>query len=578
MANSWFVIDNDPYSQDITEAAQAIQGRRFNRITKEWCFPPSAATAEPLAALLKKHRYDKAPGVDAALRKLRKQAGDNEAISTGQTVDVLTTKQREWWADFSRDLPGTPYPFQVVGVAGAMAQSGTAICDEPGLGKTVQALLTLRAKKAFPAVVVVPSCVKFNWLDETRKWVPGVPSSVVEGRQPQSYSETGVTIINYDILGDHLEALQDMDIQAVVLDESHYIKNHKSGRTEAVKKLGHRVPLKLCLSGTPMPNRPKELWTQINFLGRGSELGGFWGFHKRYCAGRQKSIPGRGLVWDFDGASNLEELNEKLRVMGIMIRRRKVDVLTELPPKTRSVVPIPIEDRSEYNKAAVALIAWVREQAAQDADFLKSIEHLSATDQETAKQERADSKAEAARRAEELVRLNALKKLTAKLKLPGAMDWIRDLLDSGQKVILFAHHKTILTQLAKKFKAPKIVGDTSARERKAIVDEFQAGKHQVVVCSIKAAGVGLTLTGPQEAPCSNVVFLELPWTPAELDQAEDRAHRIGQKSHVTAWYLLARDTIETKIAAILDKKREVSGAALDATSAGVVSSLLAEML
>ena len=217
-------------------------------------------------------------------------------------------------------------------------------------------------------------------------------------------------------------------------------------------------------------------------------------------------------------------------------------MLPQLPPKTRSIVPVELDNAAEYRLAERDLIAWLRSQPLELGDL--------------------DAKVAAALRAERLVRLNALKLLAARGKLHAALTWIHDFCSSGERLVVFAHHREVQRALLDRFPmALHIVGADSHAARDEAVSAFQqpdSAENQLIVCSIEVAGQGLTLTRS-----SNVLFLELDWTPAKHDQAEDRCHRIGQLDAVNAYYLLAADTVDEAISVLLERKRAVIGAVTD---------------
>jgi SNF2 family DNA or RNA helicase len=268
------------------------------------------------------------------------------------------------------------------------------------------------------------------------------------------------------------------------------------------------------------------------------------------------------------GASNLSELNERMRAT-CYVRRNKADVLKELPAKQRADIVVEIDNRREYQRAESDLINWLGDRAESDAEFLASIAHLSEAEQRDAKDERRESAEQRAAQAEQLVRIEALKQLSARGKMKAAIDWIESFLETGEKLVLFAHHVEIVEALAEKFSAPNITGSTPIERRQEYVDRFQNDPDcKLIVLNIRAGGVGLTLTA-----ASNVAFVELDWTPAAHDQAEDRTHRIGQSDNVTAWYLLGENTIDQEIAALISKKRAVVDAATDGGTVENVSIL-----
>jgi len=247
---------------------------------------------------------------------------------------------------------------------------------------------------------------------------------------------------------------------------------------------------------------------------------------------------------EFGNPRDLDELNDRLRA-NCFIRRLKADVLKELPAKQMARVPLALANAAEYRRAEEAFLEWLEEKG-EDV--------------------------EAAQRAEHLVRIEKLKQLAAAGKLEEAIRWIRDFLESGEKLVVFATHRDVVARLATEFSAPSITGETPLADRQAAVDRFQSDPEcRVIVLNTRAGGVGLTLTA-----ASNVAFLELGWTPAEHDQAEDRCHRIGQERSVTAWYLLADGTIDAEIETLLEAKRTIVEAVTEgkAGNLGILGDLI----
>lgn len=334
------------------------------------------------------------------------------------------------------------------------------------------------------------------------------------------------------------------------------------------KAISKQIPIRLNLTGTPLLNRPKELITQLDIIGRLDDMGGFWNYAKRYCG----MVNGQwGLM--MDGATNLGELNDKLRAT-CYIRRNKKDVLKELPDKQRSIFPVDITNRKEYNWAAQDLISWLRGNVVQDEDFLESIKDLPEEVQKEKKRERANEATIKAIRAQQLVRIEKLKRLSAEGKLEAIYEWIDSFLETGEKLVVYAHHTDIVKQLADRYNAPSITGATELSDRQKAVDQFQEDKNcKVIVLNLQAGGVGITLTS-----ASNVLFTEFGWNPGVHEQATDRCHRIGQKEAVTAWYLVGKDTIDEDILELVEKKRVVVDAATEGGMEGEEVSVLSELI
>jgi SNF2 family DNA or RNA helicase len=426
------------------------------------------------------------------------------------------------------------------------------LADEQGLGKTIEALAAIEAAGAYPAVVVCPASLKLNWLRELEHWLPQRTARALSGNGSATSSNdvarpsaADVTVVNYDIVAARLDELCALSPRALVLDESHYCKNAAAKRTQAVQRLSVSVPsdgLILALTGTPVTNRPAELISQLRILGRLADFGSGVRFSER-----------------FRGADAHLRLHWHLRSR-CFVRRLKADVLPQLPAKTRAIVPVELDNEAEYRLAERDLVAWLRSQPLDLREL--------------------DAKVAAALRAERLVRLNALKLLAARGKLHAALGWIHDFCSSGERLVVFAGHREVQRAVLSRFPtALHILGEDTPTSRDAALQAFQApdanGGNQLIVCSIEVAGHGLTLTRS-----SNVVFLELAWTPAKHDQAEDRCHRIGQQDAVNAYYLLAADTIDETISTLLERKRAVIGAVTDGRAedeGGVLDALVREL-
>jgi SWI/SNF-related matrix-associated actin-dependent regulator of chromatin subfamily A-like protein 1 len=461
-------------------------------------------------------------------------------------------------------LGGELKPFQRAGVSYLLAQRRSFLADEQGLGKTIEALATLQADDAFPAIVVSPASLKLNWLREIERWLPTRTAHALVGTASPGPAHTpDITVVNYDILAPRLAELEALGPRALVLDESHYCKNPSAKRTQAVARLADAIPrecLVLALTGTPVMNRPPELVSQLRIIGRLADFGSGAQFGRR-----------------FRGPDAHMRLHWHLRAR-CFVRRLKVDVLPQLPPKTRSIVPVELDNQHEYRLAERDLVAWLRTQPMDLREL--------------------DAKVASALRAERLVRLNALKLLAARGKLHAALAWIHDFCASGEPLVVFARHREIQRAVLHRFpRALHILGEDTHRARDASLRAFQepddvprdgsrrrrsgetrlneARSNQLIVCSLEVAGQGLTLTR-----ASNVAFLELDWTPAKHDQAEDRCHRIGQHDAVTAHYLLAAATVDETIATLLERKRAVIAAVTDGAhhdEEAVVDALVREL-
>jgi len=432
-----------------------------------------------------------------------------------------------------KGLGGELFPFQTAGVRFAEELDGRLlIADEMGLGKTVQALAYLQHHpEVRPAVIIVPNCVKENWRRETIKWVSQNNETVVVNGG-KDFVSGDITILNYDIVKKHKDAILDLNPQCVILDESHYIKNFKAQRTKAVQEICRASPHIIALSGTPMLNRPIELWTVANMIAPNT-FNNWQKFVKRYCAGFQDSYG-----WNVSGSSNLDELQALLR-QTMMIRRLKADVLKELPEKMRETVFMDVSGKawSDYMEVETNFINWLKENLGEDEKLSDKL------------------------MAEAILKINKLRTKIVDAKMKSVKEWVNNFMDSSTgKLVLFCHHRKTIKAMKEAF--PDILsisGEDSAEDRQKAVDSFQNDdSKRLIVLTFGAGGVGLTLTKAQ-----NVAFIELAWRPADLSQAEDRIHRIGQEGQVTAWYLLVPNSIDETMMGMINEKMEVSAKALD---------------
>jgi hypothetical protein len=446
--------------------------------------------------------------------------------------------------------PGGPdvldalHAFQRVSVHYALRQRRTFLADEPGLGKTVQALATIEAADGFPALVACPASLRLNWLREAAQWLPHRTAALLNPEAAGALPDLAVA--SYDVLHRVAERPPGDGVRALVLDEAHLCKNAAARRTQAAAAIAGRLDpdaLVLLLTGTPVLNRPSELVSQLEILGRVDDVGG-----RRFLT-----------RLDQDGRE-LGALHRRLR-RTCYVRRRKADVLEQLPEKQRVVVPVELTNRAEYERVKTDVAAWLREQAEEDAREAAALEGLAGTELSDAITARGRAVERRTRSAEALVRLTHLGLVAARGKVRMATEWIESFLESGEKLVVFCRHREIAAVLGKAFPdAATATGELDADRRSGEVARFQEDPAcRLIVCTLAAAGVGLTMTA-----ASNVAFVELGWTPAVHDQAEDRVHRIGQTSSVTAWYLLAADTIDERIAEVLERKRRL----IDATSDG----------
>ena len=413
------------------------------------------------------------------------------------------------------------YPYQKEGVKAICANESLMLADEQGLGKTLQIIEAMRILKPEKAIVVCPASLKYTWLAEFEKWYPELSVEVIKTGRHKISDSTKVAIVNYDLIGRRniYDELKAFNAEMAVYDEAHYLKNVEAKRTKAAFLIGKNVRRRVLLSGTPMINRPIELYALLRFLKK--EILKPYDTYKLYgykfCDGKQDQFS-----FDVSGASNTDELNYRLR-RGIMLRRLKKDVLKELPDKTVQLIPMdPTCDTTPVLN---------KEKNLDVKEILKRPE------------------------AQLVGEMATIRRELGLAKLPQAVSYIRDLLNNIDKVVVFAYHREVCESLQDKLSdlgAVLVYGGTTTEKRRDNINEFQKDADiKVFIGQIQAAGAGVTLTAS-----SHVVFVENSWVPGEVDQAIDRCHRIGQKNPVNAQFLVVKDSIDHIIMrSMLNKKR-----------------------
>lgn len=458
-------------------------------------------------------------------------------------------------------LSRKPYPFQLAGIEFAIKNKRVLIGDQMGLGKTIQALGVAAHMQLYPAIVVCPAILKLNWQREILAWVLEENEKnihIINGRKVYDLPESRWYVINYDVLPSWVQALRRLDPKILIFDEVHYAKSGSSGRGKASRELAKGIQYVLGLSGTPILNRPVELVNPLRTIQRIADLGGRPYFERRYCEAGKDNF-GR---WNTNGAAHLKELNDRLRSTGILIRRLKKDVLHDLPKKLPpAIIPIELSNAAEYHRAERDLAKWLAERAVEDADFKASIRSLTPLEQVKAISIRRGRVEMQARRTEQQKRMMALKRLSTEGKMAGIKEHVNNFLDSGEKLVLFGWFVDTQRDLAVEWPhAAHALGTDSKNARWEAANHFRDDPEcKLIICSLTAMSVGVN----QLVAAHNVGFIELGWTPADHEQAEDRLHRIGQEFPVTVYYYVGVGTIEEDIIDIIDRKRRIIGPAVD---------------
>jgi SNF2 family DNA or RNA helicase len=529
---------------------KSLKGRKFNKSPKpHWTCPDTPQNRSSLVDF----GFDLPPDVSP--------------ISPENKNKVRNGNGKRKCVPLHPPLPGhldkVLMPFQKEGVDFIFKKHGRAlISDEMQMGKSIQALTYLEMKSEI-AVIICPASIKYKWASEIEKWCTDFSIFICQGKKNKEKvklvhnpkAKKHIYICNWDILGNKtkkdkgdkypkdipytgwVDYLLDMEPDLVIGDEIHFAKNYKAIRARGFKRLGQRVKHLVCLSGTPIENRPVEFFPTLNLLNAGV-FNNWYKYTQNYC-GAQVSRFGR----DVSGASNIDELHSL--VSTVMIRRLKKDVLPQLPNNITSVIPLELSNEKTYRRAYNDFIDYILETKGTKA-------------------------ADKAAKAEHLVKIGYLNQLAYQGKKKAVIEWIKEYLETENKLIVFGINKAVIQDLQGAFKDCSVVidGNTPMENRHALAERFNNDPEiKLFIGNIKAASEGLTLMSSKA-----VAFVQWWWTPGKQDQAASRCHGIGQKADkVSTYYLAAKNSIDEDMLEMLDVKRKIVSGILDGAKEEEVS-------
>lgn len=449
--------------------------------------------------------------------------------------------------------PYTPYSYQLEGVRYALDNKRCIFGDQPGLGKTLQAICAVvKAHKeamtygeSFPVLVICPAALKVNWKREFKKFA-GIEACILDDsnraswekfwqlKRPDGEALCPVFITNYESLKKFFvvkiknssrftlsSIVFDERVsvfKSIIIDESHKCKSSKTQQSKFVEGICRGKRWIFALTGTPVVNNNTDLIQQLKILGRLDDFGGYKQFVGRFCDGPKQS-------------SNMKELHYRLWCC-CFFRREKAKVLTQLPDKMRQYITCEITNRKEYQDAEDNFLKYLRQYKHADDDRIAR-----------------------AMRGEVMVRMGILKEIAARGKVKAVADFIHDVIDGGEKLIMFAYLKEVVMALKAEFPdAVTVTGSDNTVQKQNAVDRFQNDPEcKLIILNYKSGGTGLTLTAS-----SRVGFIEFPWTYSDCEQAEDRAHRNGQKNAVNCYYFLGDKTIDEYMYKVIQTKKDIA--------------------
>lgn len=424
---------------------------------------------------------------------------------------------------------------------------GAILADDPGLGKTTQTVATICGLGLFPAVIVCPSSLMLNWPKEFEHSRENPKPTIIEGRRG-TFRAADIYFVSYGVLRHRETDIGSLRPACIVFDEAHELKEADASakhRASVATRLAHYVRRVIAITGSPLMNHPKEFWRLLHIVDP-QEWPSFEQYELRYLKTQlEGSLMKKRVVTERGRAEHVEEL--QVRTQACMLRRRKEEVATDLPPKTLKVLSVQLEpiDQKAYDEAEEDVVAWLRKLG-------------------------QGARANSAAKTEALAKLSNLRRIASVGKLRRAVPMYLQAWFGAAKpapLVVFGYHRTVLDTVREQaahmgIRTVGIRGGDSIEARQQAVDEFQKGKADLFICPIRAGGVGINLQRS-----ANSLMLERDWSPARDLQAQDRVHRMGQTRPVTITYMDAKDTVDEHVASVIAEKKRLIDSIIDGVDA-----------
>ena len=512
------------YNQELINIIKQIPGRKYRPVDKCWIIPKSRTSVKILLA----------NGlVNEEITKLI--AEYNRDYLTKLHINQLPIN-----IDFS-DINLELFDYQKRGVYFAVLSKRCIIADDLGLGKTVQAVVAAKKMGARKVLVICPKSIKYRWASEINRIYGDIPIYLVDGMlAPEKEISADWIIATYShfsrkdekyIKNGWMKYFREHLPDLIILDEAHRVKNRSANSSQQIKALCRQVENVILLSGTIILNRVTELYNLLNIVDP-QEFNSFTDFAAQYSKYAYKIPVKNKEVWIYEGLKNEEDL--KKRLVPFMIRRRKEEVLSQLPSKIRDFIEVDLEpdDRVEYRKMEDDYIQYLIDHG----DLIK---------------------VDKAIRAEALVKANALMKFLSQKKAELSLDLIEDMIDEAGKLVVYVRYKESASIIHEYFsdRAVIITGEIDTKDRSKNLDKF-INNDKINVCVLTYGSGAEGIDGLQYV-CSNALMVDYDWTPSIMIQAEDRLYRIGMKSNVNINYMTVRNSIDEYIRDKVAKKLEV---------------------
>jgi SWI/SNF-related matrix-associated actin-dependent regulator 1 of chromatin subfamily A len=487
-------------------------GTRWNSDVKMWAVPISDFSRNKVKHVIRQYGFK------------RSYFEKEEDIKVSYKRNKEDLKELRKLCD-SKDFLYKPFDYQLDCLGYCLDKGNVINGDDVGLGKTLESITYAEAANSFPCLIITPSAVKPQWQKEYLKITKNRRSvSYIMSKETKTHRNdwsADVVVINYDIVSERgsktpkvkFKQLLDIDWKMVIFDEAHYLKNAKSARSKICKKIAHKNKGTIiqALTGTASTAKPIDLWNLLVIIGKEKSIANSWeSFVRKYCNAYKI-----GHRWVLTGASNIIELNKKLRD-NCYIQRSKREVRDDMPDVIRQVVNMEITNKSKIDKASEDIVNFILETKGEEAS-------------------------EKAQNAEHLVALNTLKKLSIEGKIKAIDNYLKDIKELNKKTVIFGISREPLKKLSDKFKSPIIQGGTSSVKKAEIVSNWIEGDDLFLFANMESCGTGVD--GLQKV-CSNMIILEIPDLPKDLTQVIGRLDRTGQTESVTVTFALSDETID----------------------------------
>ena len=520
--NKQVVLEFDKLDKKIVDSIKSISfNSRYNPVLKVWIIPVDSWSVNKISPFIREWNFIHKPTIQSVSEKYDYSITEERK---GKLEQIINDKNFTY----------KPRDYQIEALHYGVDKGSFINGDDVGLGKTFEAILYAEYTNSFPCIVICPASVKYNWFV---KWLeivgPQRTISVIESevtkKKPRVW-DTDVVIINYDILGKKqgkgstvkFEELLKITWKMFIFDEAHFLKEESSQRSKVArmltKKSGAIIQL---LTGTATMSKPSELWNLLVILKVDHLIANSWvEYIQKYCNGHKDKYG-----WVYSGATHLLELNKALRDT-CYLRREKRDVLKELPPVEKVVLEVPITNKRDIDAASENLL-----------DFLL--------------QTRGEEAAESAMGAESLVKLSVLRQLSIQGKLKAIEEFLRDWKPGGKKLLIFGIHKEPLEYLSTKFGSKLLAGGVTAIKKQEIIQGWISNDDPFLFANISSAGTGVD---DLQKVCSNMLVIELPWRPSDVEQIIGRIDRSEQVDPSTIRFMLSEDTIDKQMWKMLEEK------------------------